>query len=52
MSRYFWMNDEQWAAIAPLLPQVHTGPERQDDRRIISGVNRLRILTPDWSGPL
>src|SRR5512142_424581 len=43
MSRHFWLNDEQWAAIEPLLPQVHTGPERQDDRRIISGIlHRLR----------
>ena len=29
--------------IAPLLPMVHTGPVRQDDRRIISGIlHRLR----------
>jgi transposase len=37
MSRHFWLDDEQWAIIEPLLPQVHTGPERVDDRRIISG---------------
>ncbi len=43
MSRQFWLNDEQWAVIEPLLPQVHTGPERADDRRIISGIlHRLR----------
>ena len=43
MSRYFWLSDEQWAVIEPLLPQVHTGPERVDDRRIISGIlYRLR----------
>ncbi len=43
MSRQFWLNDEQWAVIEPLLPQVHTGPERVDDRRIISGIlHRLR----------
>ena len=43
MSRYFWLSDEQWAVIEPLLPKVHTGPERVDDRRIISGIlHRLR----------
>ena len=39
----FWLNELQWGAIAPHLPMVHTGPVRQDDRRIISGiVHRLR----------
>src|SRR5205085_873969 len=39
----FWLSDAQWAAIAPHLPLVHTGPVRQDDRRIISGIlHRLR----------
>jgi len=43
MSDNFWLSDRQWAAIAPLLPMVHTGPVRQDDRRIISGIlHRLR----------
>jgi hypothetical protein len=34
MNRHFWLDDEQWAIIEPLLQQVHTGPERVDDRRI------------------
>ncbi len=38
MSRHFWLSDGQWAVIEPLLPQAHTGPERVDDRRIISGI--------------
>src|SRR5215204_4160341 len=43
MSDNFWLSDRQWAAIAPLLPMVHTGPVRQDDRRVISGIlHRLR----------
>ena len=43
MADNFWLNDAQWAAIAPHLPRVHTGPVRQDDRRIISGIlHRLR----------
>ena len=38
MADNFRLTDEQFAALAPHLPMVHTGPERQDDRRIISGI--------------
>ena len=38
MADNFRLTDEQDAALAPHLPMVHTGPERQDDRRIISGI--------------
>lgn len=57
MADIFWLSDEQWAAIAPHLPMVHTGPERKDDRRVISGiVHRLREgcrwrALPDEYGP-
>src|SRR5258708_36676643 len=57
MSDNFWLNDGQWASIAPLLPMVHTGPVRQDDRGIISGIlHRLREgcrwrALPDEYGP-
>jgi hypothetical protein len=34
----FWLNDKQWAWIAPHLPTNLTGSGRDDDRRIISGV--------------
>ena len=34
----FWLNDRQWGRIEPLLPKVHTGPVRVDDRRVISGI--------------
>ena len=57
MADNFWLSAVQWAAIAPLLPMVHTGPERQDDRRIISGIlHRLREgcrwrALPDEYGP-
>ena len=53
----FWLTDRQWARIEPLLPKVHTGPVRVDDRRIISGIFfvlregcRWRAL-PDAYGP-
>ena len=57
MADNFWLNDAQWKAIARHLPMIHTGPERQDDRRIISGiVHRLREgcrwrALPDAYGP-
>jgi hypothetical protein len=34
----FWLNDGQWASIVPHLPTNLTGPERDDDRHIISGI--------------
>jgi hypothetical protein len=30
----FWLNEKQWACIAPHLPTNLSGPERDDDRRI------------------
>jgi transposase len=38
MAGEFWLNDEQWAAIEPLLPPHQSGAHRKDDRRIISGI--------------
>lgn len=38
MACEFWLNDQQWAAIAPLLPTNQPGARREDDRRIISGI--------------
>jgi len=34
----FWLSDEQWAAIEPLMPKNQPGARRQDDRRVISGI--------------
>ena len=57
MADNFWLSDAQWAAIEPHLPMVHTGPERVDDRRVISGIlHRLREgcrwrAVPDEYGP-
>jgi transposase len=38
MAGEFWLSDEAWAAIDPLLPKVYAGARRKDDRRIISGI--------------
>ena len=37
-SNLFWLSDEQWTVIQPLLPTDVRGKERVDDRRVISGI--------------
>ncbi|ACA21248.1 hypothetical protein M446_7025 (plasmid) [Methylobacterium sp. 4-46] len=43
MADLFWLSDAQWAVIAPFMPRNQPGPERKDDRQIISGI--LHVLT-------
>jgi transposase len=38
MARELWLDDAQWAVIAPLLPTNQPGARRTDDRRVISGI--------------
>ena len=38
----FWLNDDQWQQIEPLLPTDVRGKERVNDRRVISGI--LHVL--------
>jgi transposase len=38
----FWLSDEQWSGIEPLLPTDVRGKKRVDDRRVISGI--LHVL--------
>lgn len=42
MGRLFWLSDEAWARIEPLLPHGKPGKPRVDDRRVISGI--LHVL--------
>jgi len=44
----FWFSDRQWAQIAPHLPTNLTGPERDDDRRIISGIVHMLQSGGRW----
>ena len=37
-SNLFWLSDEQWCSIQPLLPMDVRGKARVDDRRVISGI--------------
>jgi transposase len=41
-SNLFWLSDQQWEKIEPLLPTDVRGKERVDDRRVISGI--LHVL--------
>jgi transposase len=43
MADLFWLPDEPWAVMAPFMPKDQPGPERKDDRQIISGI--LHVLT-------
>jgi transposase len=47
-SGLFWFNDRQWARIKPLLPSNLTGPARDDDRRIISGIVHMLQSGARW----
>ena len=38
MAGEFWLSDEAWAAIEPLMPRNQPGVRRVDDRRVISGI--------------
>jgi len=46
---YFWLNDEQWEKIDPLLPVYVRGKRRVDDRRVISGIIQVIISGCRWS---
>ena len=38
MSEHFWLTEEQFNAIKPLLPNKPRGVPRVDDRRVLSGI--------------
>jgi transposase len=44
----FWLSDRQWACVKPHLPTNQTGPERDDDRRIISGIIHMLQCGARW----
>jgi len=48
MSDYFWFEDEQWAKVEPHLPTNQQGPERHDDRRILSGIMHVQLSGCRW----
>ncbi|WP_246102549.1 transposase [Methylobacterium terricola] len=38
VAQLFWLSDEQWQAITPVMPNNQPGARRKDDRRILSGI--------------
>ena len=38
MSYPFWLSDEAWSLIEPMLPKNQPGARRVDDRRVLSGI--------------
>jgi transposase len=49
MSRdHFWLTDEQFARVAPHLPQDTRGKPRVDDRRVISGIVHVLKSGARW----
>lgn len=37
-STHFWLGDEAWPLIEPMLPKNQPGARRVDDRRVLSGI--------------
>ena len=48
MADGFWLSDAQWAVIEPFMLQNQPGPERKDDRRIISAILHVLICRCRW----
>jgi transposase len=44
----FWFSEEQWSKIEPHLPRNQRGPERQDDRRILSAIMYVMKVGCRW----
>ena len=49
MSDLFWLTDEQFARLAPLLPRDTRGVPRVDDRRVISGIVQVLRSGGRWA---
>ena len=49
MSDAYWLSEEQFARLAPLLPTETRGVERQDDRRVISGIVHVLRSGGRWA---
>ena len=49
MSNHFWLSDEQFRRLAPLLPTDTRGVPRVDDRRVISGIVHVLKSGGRWA---
>ena len=48
MSNLYWLSDEEWSRIEPLLPRGRRGAHRVDDRRVISGIVHMLRSGARW----
>lgn len=48
MAHGFWLSDEQFARLAPLLPNKMRGIKRVDDRRVIWGITQVLLSGGRW----
>ena len=48
MAGGYWLSDQAWAAIEPLLPRNQPGARRVDDRRVISGIIHVQKSGRRW----
>ena len=46
---YFWLNDDQFSRLEPLLPTDTRGVARVDDRRVISGIVHVLKSGGRWA---
>ena len=44
----YWLSDEEWQRIEPLLPRGRRGAHRVDDRRVISGIMHMLRSGARW----
>ncbi len=48
-SPYFWLSDEQFARLEPLLPTDTRGKPRVDDQQVISGIVHVLKSGGQWA---
>ena len=48
MSNLYWLSDEEWSRIEPLLPRGRRGAHRVDDHRVISGIVHMLRSGARW----
>ena len=44
----YWLSDEDWSQVEPLLPRGRRGAHRVDDRRVISGIMHMLRSGARW----